>query len=104
VSRGQREETVPATPARSQKRAEPLELGNRLALRPAECAASLGISERTLRGFLPEIPHTYIGSAVVIPTAALQRWLDERSRAQVEKGRSLADEVLAVLESKSKQG
>ena len=59
-------------------------LSDRLALRPAEVAEALGLSERTIRQILPELPHVRIGSAVLVPTDMLKEWL--RERAQQEKG------------------
>jgi excisionase family DNA binding protein len=79
---------------------KPVRLDERLALRPKEAAATLGISERALRARLSELPHVRIGNLVLLPVAALQRWLDER--AQVEKARSdaIADEILRDIKSK----
>lgn len=59
----------------------------RLALRPKDAAAALGIGARLLwsltnRG---EIPHVRMGRAVVYPVDDLRRWLSER--AQKEGGR-----------------
>lgn len=53
----------------------------RLALRPKEAAAALGIGERLLwelsnRG---ELPHVKLGRCVVYPVADLERWLSERA-------------------------
>jgi predicted DNA-binding transcriptional regulator AlpA len=50
-----------------------------LAMRPAMAARAIGISERTLwtltkRG---EVPHARIGRAVIYPTAAILKWLEE---------------------------
>ncbi len=74
-------------------------LADRLALRPAEVAEALGLSERTVRQILPELPHVRIGSAVVVPTDLLREWL--RTRAQQEKGAidRAVDEVLDDLGS-----
>ena len=52
-----------------------------LAMRPAVAARAIGICERTLwtltqRG---EIPHSRIGGVVIYPTAAIMRWLEERT-------------------------
>ena len=77
---------------------EPLHLADRLALRPAEVARALGLSERSVRQILPELPHTRIGTAVVVPVDELRRWL--RDRAQQERGAvdRAVDEVLAQLQ------
>jgi hypothetical protein len=64
----------------------PLDLANRLALRPREAAAVLGISERTFRSLLPSIPHLRErDGAVLIPTDLLREWL--RSRATARQSR-----------------
>lgn len=60
---------------------EPVSTGVRLALRPKEAAAALGIGERMLwsltnRG---EIPHVKLGRATLYPVADLERWLSERA-------------------------
>lgn len=49
----------------------------RLALRPAEAADAIGISERTLRSWLRErqIPHVRIGNLTLFPIDALRGWL-----------------------------
>ena len=69
----------------------------RLALRPAEVAKALGLSERTVRQILPELPHVRIGTAVVVPIDLLREWL--RDRAQQEQGAvdRAVDEVLDGL-------
>lgn len=53
----------------------------RLALRPAEAAEALGISERLLwsKTSAGEIPHLRIGRAVVYPVERLRAWLNEQS-------------------------
>lgn len=56
----------------------------RLALRPKEAAAALGISERTLwaRTAAGEIPHVRVGQCVTYPVAELQRWLSEQAKGE----------------------
>jgi hypothetical protein len=56
----------------------------RLALRPKEAAAALGIGERLLwlatnRG---EVPHVRLGKAILYPIDGLRRWLAEQERSQ----------------------
>jgi len=58
---------------------EPLDLDARIALRPAEAALALGISERTFRDLLPRLPHVKVKGAVLIPLAGLRRWLEEET-------------------------
>lgn len=50
-----------------------------LAMRPKVAAKAIGISERTLWSMAKRgaIPHARIGKAVVYPTAAVLRWLEE---------------------------
>lgn len=59
----------------------PLET-NRIALRPAEAAAALGIKRRLLWSLTKsgEIPHTRLGRAVLYPVSELERWLAERAK------------------------
>ncbi len=71
----------------------------RLGLRPIEVAKALGVSERTIRQILPEIPHLRIGTAIVVPIEALKKWLIDE--AKVEDGRidAAVEEILEGLES-----
>ncbi len=59
---------------------KPLELESRLALRPAEAARALGLSERALRALLPQLPVVRAGGAVLIPIEQLREWLRERAQ------------------------
>ena len=56
----------------------------RLALRPPEAAAALGISERKLWEITADktsgIPHVKLGKAVLYPVAGLEAWLAERTK------------------------
>ena len=72
-------------PGRSQAKdnPNPLGLSDRLALRPAEAAKALGVSERALRALLSRLPTVRAGSAVLIPVDALRDWL--RTQAQPEQ-------------------
>ncbi len=76
---------------------ERLDLEGRLALRPAEAARALGVSERTLRTMLPRLPVVRTGGCVLIPVDALRQWLREQAHASAEDARSVADEVLREL-------
>lgn len=75
----------------------PIDLGSRLALRPREAAVALGVSERTLRGLLPELPHVRVGGCVLLPVAALREWLSKRVQADADRAEGLAREVVAAL-------
>ncbi len=76
---------------------ERLDLEGRLALRPAEAARALGVSERTLRAMLPRLPVVRTGGCVLTPVDALRQWLREQAHASAEDARSVADEVLREL-------
>ena len=56
-----------------------VDLGSRLALRPAEAAAALGISGRTFRMWMrdEELPFPRVAGVVLVPTAGLAEWLVE---------------------------
>lgn len=53
----------------------------RLALRPKDAAAALGIGGRLLWSWTNQkrIPHVRIGKAVLYPLAELERWLAEQA-------------------------
>jgi excisionase family DNA binding protein len=53
---------------------------NRLALRVDEAARAVGISPRKARYMVAsgEWPHRSAGRAILIPTQALRRWLEEK--------------------------
>ena len=70
----------------------------RLALSPKEAAIALGVSERTLRQMLPELPHVRLGSRVVIPVDPLRERLHSRSREEKAGARKTAEEILASLQ------
>ena len=70
----------------------------RLALRPNEAARALGVSERTLRQMLPELPHVRLGRRVVIPVDLLREWLNSRSREEKAGARKTAEEILASFQ------
>jgi hypothetical protein len=71
----------------------PLDLANRVALRPAEAARALGVSERKLRELLPRLPHVRLDGIVVLPVDQLRRWLAE----QTEIHRSRTDQAVAEI-------
>jgi hypothetical protein len=57
-------------------------LGERLALRPAEAAAVLGISESALRALAPELPRIVRNRLVLYPTSGLEEWLRREARRE----------------------
>ncbi len=85
------------------KRSEPTEtkdrlaLSDRLALRPREAAQALGLSERSLRELLPQLPVIRTRRAVLIPVDALREWLRDRARSDGDKAKKVAQEVLQDL-------
>jgi excisionase family DNA binding protein len=77
---------------------KPLHLIDRLALRPKEAAAVLGLSERAFRSLLPSLPHVRAGSAVLIPVDALRRWLEERTRIETSRVDAIVTETLRSIQ------
>jgi excisionase family DNA binding protein len=73
---------------------EAVRLADRLALSVKEAATVVGVSERHLRGLLPEIPHTYLGARIVIPKDAFNRWLNQRAEAKAGRVDSAVSEIL----------
>jgi excisionase family DNA binding protein len=69
-------------------------LSERLALRPAEAARALGVSERTLRTLLPRLPHVRLSGTVLLPVRDLERWLHEQARAEVESRRQRVTSIV----------
>ena len=76
---------------------KPLALSDRLGLRPAEVARVLGLSERSIRQILPELPHLRIGSSVVIPVDSLREWLRERAKAERGRVEQVTEEILKSM-------
>lgn len=74
-----------------------LPLADRLALRPREAARALGVSERTLRSLLPQLPHVRLGGVVLLPVEALRRWLEEQVKVQESRADAVAREILESL-------
>ncbi len=72
-------------------------LVDRLALRPAEAARALGLSERALRQILPQLPHLHAGSAVLIPVDLLREWLREQARSEEGKVDAVVKDALHKL-------
>ena len=66
----------------------------RIALRPKEAAEALGISERTFRQILPDLPHFRIGGAVLIPVDLLGEWARKQAEAELGRSARMADEIL----------
>ena len=77
---------------------EPIQLSTRLGLRPAEVAKALGVSERTVRQFLHELPHLRMGTTVVVPVDALRTWLQEKAQAEVNRVDAVVEKVLSEID------
>lgn len=82
---------------------EPLQfrLADRLALRPREAAAALGLSERTFRSLLPRLPHVRLGGAVLVPLDALRKWLELQLDAEESSARKDVEEIEAAFAASS---
>ncbi len=76
--------------------------GDRIALRPKEAAEVLGISERTLRQLLPELPTVRRGGVVLVPVAGLQEWLRDESRAEKGRVEKAVTEILEAVRPRGK--
>ncbi len=77
---------------------KPLALDSRLALRPAEAARALGLSERALRQILPQIPHLHAGSAVLIPVDSLRNWLREQEQVRQREMSTTVREIVGSFD------
>jgi hypothetical protein len=88
--------------SRSSPDAEPCSPIERLALRPKEAAAALGISEGTLRQLRPELPTIRRGNVVLFPIAGLQAWLRDESRAEGSRVDAVVEEIFRSVTSKGK--
>ena len=71
-----------------------LDLDSRLALRPAEAAWALGVSESLIRHNLDQIPHFHFESSVLISVDGLRGWISERTKAEKATIASVADAIL----------
>ena len=60
-------------------------------------AAAVGVSERTLRDRMSEIPRVYFGRRVVIPVRELRDWLGHQAQRESERDEAIAREILAKL-------
>ncbi|HVN36962.1 MAG TPA: helix-turn-helix domain-containing protein [Myxococcota bacterium] len=82
---------------RADNPARALSLSDRLALRPREAAAALGVSERSFRQLLSQIPHVREGGMVLVPVEALREWLRHEAKAQHQRANAEADAILRAL-------
>jgi excisionase family DNA binding protein len=72
-------------------------LENRLALRPAEAAKALGVSENHFnKSVLPQLPVVRSGRCILIPRTSLEAWLDDNSEEAVGDIDSVVADLLGV--------
>ena len=57
----------------------------------------LGLSERSIRQILPELPHLRIGSSVVVPVDSLRDWLREQAQAQKSGVDAAVEEIMTSI-------
>jgi excisionase family DNA binding protein len=74
---------------------QPVRLADRLALRPPEVAAALGVGERTVRRWMRDdaLPFRRLDGVVLIPRRALEQWLEEQIQEE-RMADELAEQVL----------
>ncbi len=78
-------------------------LVDRLALRPAEAAKALGLSERAFREHvLPRCPKFYAGKAVLIPKHLFQTHIETLATEETQQTDETAVELLARTEQRSR--
>ena len=73
-------------------------LTNRLALRPKEAAAALGVAPKTLRKWMRELdlPYVRLDGVILIPRARLEKWIEDHLTTEGETDR-VVNEILADL-------
>lgn len=82
-----------------------VDLRTRLALRPAEAAATLGLSERAFREIAHQLPNVRFGRSPRFPVEGLRRWLEEHARAEADRSRQLAEDLVGrVLQGRDRGG
>jgi hypothetical protein len=72
-------------------------LDSRLALRPEEAAAAIGVSERSIRKHMAEIPHAYLGRSILIPVDSLRTWLKEGVGRNQGRDAEIEGEILTAI-------
>ena len=89
-------ETVPPLPAKVNPDVQ-LRLNERLALRPKEAAAALGISERKFRQISPKLPAVWFDRMKLYPVDSLRKWLNEEAERQHAASDQTAEVILREL-------
>ena len=74
-----------------------VDLSTRLALRPREAAAALGVSERTLRTLRSELVCVRIGGTLLYPVRELEAWLSQRAVSEKNRLDVAVEDVLESL-------
>ncbi len=79
---------------------QPLRLTDRVALRPREVAAALGVSDRVLRQWMRDegLPYVRLGGAVMIRVSSLERWLADREVVDADRVEEIARDILSSLD------
>ena len=77
------------------EREVPIWLATRLALRPAEAAAALGVSPRTLRNL--RLPVVRDGGLVLYPVDQLREWLQARAAEEPGRVDEAVEKILTEL-------
>ena len=78
----------------------PVPVTDRIALRPRELAAALGVSERVVRHWMrsESLPYVRLGGAVVIRVSSLERWLADREVVDADRAEEIARDILSSLD------
>ena len=77
-----------------------ISLKERIALRVAEAAAMVGLSEGAFREhLLPCCPKVYVGRALLIPRRIFEKWLEKRALEEAEPVGDTVDELLARVDA-----
>ena len=76
-------------------KAKPIELADRIALRPREVAAALGVSARTGRKWMRDdgLPYLRLDGVVLIQRSRLDEWMTARVESE-HRADDLAAEIL----------
>ena len=62
-----------------------------------EAAAAIGVSERSIRKHMAEIPHAYLGRSILIPVDSLRTWLKEGVGRNQGRNAEIEGEILTAI-------
>ena len=65
-----------------------------IAMSLKEAAQTISVSTEHLRNHLPEIPHFYVGSRVLVPYKGLEEWANRRAQLNKENSDRIASSML----------